>query len=130
MRCSSTAATPRSNAVPTGAAGPRSYGGHVRAMAVVNYAQPLAQIDFPEPELLPGEALVEVLTCGVCFSDVKTSRGLMAYSAELPLPHVPGHEICGRVLETTPAGALPPGTLVVVYHYWPCGRCRRCRAGE
>ncbi len=99
-------------------------------MAVVDYARPLTEIDLPEPELLPGHALVEVETCGVCFSDVKTSRGEMPFSAGLALPHVPGHEACGRVLETSPPGVLEPGTLVVVYHYWPCGQCRRCRAGE
>jgi D-arabinose 1-dehydrogenase-like Zn-dependent alcohol dehydrogenase len=102
----------------------------MRAMAVVSYAEPLVEIELPEPELGPGNALVEVLTCGVCFSDVKTSRGLMPFSDSLALPHVPGHEICARVLATDPEGALEPGTVVLAYHYWPCGRCSRCRAGE
>jgi D-arabinose 1-dehydrogenase-like Zn-dependent alcohol dehydrogenase len=46
-------------------------------MAVTDYAQPLVELDLPEPELKPGYALLEVLACGVCFSDVKTSRGKM-----------------------------------------------------
>jgi D-arabinose 1-dehydrogenase-like Zn-dependent alcohol dehydrogenase len=54
----------------------------------------------------------------------------MPFSDGLPLPHVPGHEICARVLETDPRDAIEPGTLVVVYHVWPCRRCARCRAGE
>src|SRR5581483_8700832 len=62
--------------------------------------------------------------------DVKTSRGQMPFSATLSLPHVPGHEICGRVVASEPAGLLEPGELVIVYHYLPCGRCRRCRAGD
>jgi len=99
-------------------------------MAVVGYGDPLVEVDVPEPELRPGTALIEVLTCGVCFSDVKTSRGQMPFSATLALPHVPGHEICGRVLATRPQGLLEPGEHVIVYHYWPCGRCRRCRAGD
>jgi len=98
-------------------------------MAVTAYGEPLSEIDFEEPRLRAGFALLEILTCGVCFSDVKTSRGKMPYSDSLPLPHIPGHEICGRVIETDPAGALPTGTTVVAYHIWPCRRCGRCRAG-
>ena len=86
----------------------------MRAMAVTAYDAPLEPIEVPEPALRPGTALLEVLTCGVCFSDVKTSRGLMPFSRDLPLPHVPGHEIFGRVLaselvyigEFTPDGQL------------------------
>jgi D-arabinose 1-dehydrogenase-like Zn-dependent alcohol dehydrogenase len=99
-------------------------------MAVTSYAEPLAELDLPEPELTPGHALLEVLACGVCFSDVKTSRGHMPFSDELPLPHIPGHEICGRVLATDPPGEFEAGTRVVVHHYSPCGRCARCRAGQ
>ncbi len=102
----------------------------MRAMAVTDYEAPLELLDLPEPELAPGWALLEVLTCGVCFSDVKTSRGHMPYSDRIALPHVPGHEVFGRVLRTEPAGLLPEGTTAVVFHYWPCGRCRACRRGD
>jgi len=100
----------------------------VIGMAVREYGEPLAPIELPEPELQPGYALLDVLTCGVCFTDVKTSRGRMPYSDELELPHVPGHEICARVVRADPP-VLEPGTVVVVYHLWPCRRCARCRAG-
>jgi D-arabinose 1-dehydrogenase-like Zn-dependent alcohol dehydrogenase len=102
----------------------------MRAMAVTEYGAPLERIEVPEPQLRSGHALIEVLTCGVCFSDVKTARGQMPFSNELKLPHLPGHEICGQVLDTDPSGALEPGTNVVVYHVWPCRVCSRCRAGE
>ena len=102
----------------------------MRAMAITEYGAPLERIEVPEPQLRSGHALIEVLTCGVCFSDVKTARGQMPFSNELKLPHLPGHEICGQVLDTDPSGALEPGTNVVVYHVWPCRVCSRCRAGE
>lgn len=102
----------------------------MRAMAVTAYGEPLVRMDLPEPEVPHGSALLEVLTCGVCFSDVKTSRGHMPYSDSLALPHVPGHEIYGRVLRTSPAGLLPEGTVGTVFHYWPCGRCAACRRGD
>ena len=102
----------------------------MKAMGVTSYEEPLVELDVPEPELVPGHALLEVLACGVCFSDVKTSRGLMPYSDELGLPHVPGHEISGRVISSDPEGAIEPGTNVVVHHYTPCGRCAACLAGD
>ena len=99
-------------------------------MAVIEYGKPLEELDLSEPVLRPGTVLLRVEACGVCFSDVKTARGVMPFSATLPLPHVPGHELCARVVETSPPGLFEPGELVVAHHYWPCGRCRRCRAGD
>jgi D-arabinose 1-dehydrogenase-like Zn-dependent alcohol dehydrogenase len=102
----------------------------MRAMAVTGYGRPLERIEVPEPFPTPGRALVEIEACGVCFSDLKTARGQMPFSAELRLPHVPGHEIVGRVLRTDPEGLLSEGSRVVVYHYWPCGTCAACRRGD
>jgi alcohol dehydrogenase len=99
-------------------------------MVVTAYGAPLEPRDLPAPELAAGHALLEVLTCGVCYSDVKVARGKMPFSAGLALPHVPGHEICARVLDCDPPGALADGTMVVVHNVWPCRRCDRCRAGE
>jgi D-arabinose 1-dehydrogenase-like Zn-dependent alcohol dehydrogenase len=99
-------------------------------MAVATYGEPLEAVELEPPNLSRGQALLEVLTCGICFSDVKTARGRMPFSERLPLPHVPGHEICARVLETDPPGAIEAGSHVVVYHLWPCRRCARCRAGD
>jgi D-arabinose 1-dehydrogenase-like Zn-dependent alcohol dehydrogenase len=102
----------------------------MRAMAVTAYGEPLTALDLPEPDVPAGYALLEVLACGVCFSDVKTGRGEMPFSPDLSLPHIPGHEICGRVLRTEPRGLLEVGTVGAVYHYWPCGRCRSCSRGD
>jgi len=102
----------------------------VKSMVVTAYGAPLEPRALDEPALTPGHALLRVLTCGVCFSDVKIARGKMPFSDGLALPHIPGHEICAEVLETDPAGAIAPGTRVVVYNVWPCGHCDRCRAGE
>jgi D-arabinose 1-dehydrogenase-like Zn-dependent alcohol dehydrogenase len=102
----------------------------MRAMATMVYGEPLVEIDIPEPILLPGHALLEVLTAGVCYSDVKTSRGLMGFSDTLPLPHVGGHEIYGRVIRTDPPGLVADGTTAIVYQYQGCGICPPCRRGD
>jgi alcohol dehydrogenase len=102
----------------------------MRAMAVVDYAKPLELIDLPEPELKPGYVLLRILACGVCFSDYKTAKGLMPFSSTLPLPHVPGHEICGEVVEAGSETGWQVGDRVVAYHYWSCGRCAYCHKGQ
>jgi D-arabinose 1-dehydrogenase-like Zn-dependent alcohol dehydrogenase len=102
----------------------------MRGVVVQRYDAPLELAELAAEPLGPGQARIQVTACGVCFSDVKIARGRMPFSADLPLPHVPCHEIAGRVLETDPAGALPTGTLVTVYNVWPCGRCDRCLAGD
>jgi D-arabinose 1-dehydrogenase-like Zn-dependent alcohol dehydrogenase len=99
-------------------------------MAVTAHGAALREIDVPEPDVPPGHALVEVLTCGVCATDLKIVAGDMAFSARQRLPHVPGHEVYGRVVRTEPAGLVPTGTTVVVYQYRPCGRCDSCRRGD
>lgn len=106
----------------------------MRAMCVVEYGRPLEMLDVARPVPVPGEALIEVLTCGLCFSDVKTARGRMPYSSSLSMPHIAGHEVCGRVIEINRASGsstpLRPGDKVVAYHVWGCHDCPSCRRGE
>ena len=101
----------------------------MRAMVVKDYHAPLELVDLPIPEVKPGAVLIRVLTCGVCYSDFKTVRGKMAYSPTLKLPHVPGHEICGEVVEAKPDTGFRVGERVIVYNYWACGKCAMCRMG-
>jgi len=101
----------------------------VRRLVVRAYTEPLELVSAPVPAPGPGEALVEVLACGLCFSDVKTIRGKMPFSADLALPHVPGHEISGRVVELNGGSGPAPGTRVVVFHNWGCQQCAACRSG-
>jgi D-arabinose 1-dehydrogenase-like Zn-dependent alcohol dehydrogenase len=102
----------------------------MRSMAVMAYGEPLVPFEVPEPRLEPGMALLEILTCGVCATDVKTARGRMPFSDRLRLPHVLGHEIYGRVIRTEPAGLVAADSRAIVYQYWPCGRCDACRRGD
>jgi 2-desacetyl-2-hydroxyethyl bacteriochlorophyllide A dehydrogenase len=102
----------------------------MRAMAVVDYAAPLELLDLPIPEVSPGWVLVRVLACGVCFSDVKTARGRMPWSADLTLPHVLGHEVSAVVAEAGPETGFQAGERVLVGNYWPCGHCPACLIGR
>src|ERR1700729_1497152 len=99
-------------------------------MVVESFGAPLRLVDVDEPQLLAGHALIEVLACGVCFSDIKTSNGAMSWSDGLTLPHIPGHEICGRVLASAPEGGIEVGSTVVVHHQRPCQNWGLCRSGH
>ena len=73
---------------------------------------------FAEPG--PGEALVEVIGCGLCHTDLGYARGEVPTKHALPLTL--GHEVVGRVVGT--------GQLVLVPAVLPCGKCAFCREGR
>lgn len=102
----------------------------MRAMAVVDYAQPLQLLEMLPSPPPPDRVRIRVLACGVCFTDLKIARGQMPFSPTLPLPHIPGHEICGEVLEAPEGSGFRRGDRVLVYNYWGCGRCPMCRMGQ
>ena len=89
----------------------------------------LQLVERPDPEPGPGEAVLKVLACGVCRTDLHVVDG------ELPnpkLPITPGHEIVG-VVETLGAGvtSLKIGQRVGVGWLWrACHKCPYCLSGR
>ena len=83
--------------------------------------------EVPEPEVLPGHALVRVTASGVCRTDVHVRR---ASEQIVPSGVILGHEIAG-VIERIEGEAqgLAVGDDVIVHPVWSCGSCRMCRAG-
>lgn len=81
------------------------------------------------PEPGPGEAVLRVLACGICGTDLRIARGthrLVGAAAR----RVPGHEVTGEVAALGPGAiAPPPGSRVFVAPNWGCGACRECRRG-
>ncbi|MCS0634933.1 zinc-dependent alcohol dehydrogenase family protein [Streptomyces sp. LP05-1] len=84
--------------------------------------------DLPDPVPEPGEVLVDVISCGLCGTDMHILGG------ELPsvtYPLVPGHELTGRVVALGPGVTGPAvGTRVAVDPNLPCGACHYCRIGR
>jgi 6-hydroxycyclohex-1-ene-1-carbonyl-CoA dehydrogenase len=90
--------------------------------------QPLARrvLEIPDPG--PTEALVEVLACGLCHTDLAYAEG--SAPTRRPPPLVLGHEIVGTVVAAGASAAIRPGTPVLVPAVLPCGGCMFCRAGR
>ncbi len=101
-----------------------------RAYFLNTAGAPLAphSLDLPDPA--PGEAIVEVLACGLCHTDLGFADG--SVPPRHPLPLVLGHEVVGRViaLGDPAATAAPLHDRVVVPAVLPCGRCAFCCAGR
>jgi len=83
----------------------------------------LAFEEVPMPVPAPGEALLKVLACGVCRTDLHIAMG------ELPQrlhPLIPGHQIVAEVV-SSPSAEFPPGTRVgVSWVGGTDGTCRYC----
>ncbi len=87
--------------------------------------KPFEQVAFPMPEIAEGEALVEVVGCGVCHTDLSFWHYGVPTRHELPL--VLGHEISGMVLE---GPSELKGKPVIVPAVLPCGECELCKTGR
>lgn len=96
----------------------------MRAVRLVE-ARRLEPVEVPDPAPGPGEAVVRVVACGICGSD------LSCYKAGVFVGSVLGHEFSGTVEAVgADAGAWRHGDPVVVDPKIPCGRCPTCLAGD
>src|SRR4051812_16746962 len=92
-------------------------------------SNPLRLMEVERPTPGPQEALVQVLVCGVCHTDLHVTEG------ELPnptLPIIPGHQIVGKIVENgSDARRFPVGTRVgIPWLHQACGHCEYCRRGQ
>jgi propanol-preferring alcohol dehydrogenase len=90
---------------------------------------PLSLVERPVPEPGPGEILIKVTACGMCFSEVNLLHGHYPF-ARFPL--VPGHEITGTVAALGSGVESPEvGTPVgMQFLYDSCGHCDYCVRGD
>lgn len=80
----------------------------------------VAIVDEPRPECPEGGLVVQTLACGLC------SGELMDWYMDKKVPHVLGHEVAGRVIESQNE-EFPVGSVVFPHHHAPCLRCELCR---
>jgi S-(hydroxymethyl)mycothiol dehydrogenase len=79
------------------------------------------------PDAGPGEAVVQIQTCGVCHTDLHYREG----GINDEFPFLLGHEAAG-VVEAVGDNVteVAPGDFVVLNWRAVCGDCRACRRGE
>ncbi len=82
-------------------------------------------VEFPVPEIGPGELLVQLRACGLCASDV------MEWYMRPRAPLYPGHEPVGVVVATGEGvQQFSVGERVFMHHHVPCMVCHYCRRGS
>lgn len=83
----------------------------MRAVQLTAPGAPLLLTELPEPVAGPGEAVIDVIACGVCHSDLHAASGEYPTTLPVTLGHeiVGRHERLGNVLVYAPWGCRQPG---------------------
>ncbi len=89
---------------------------------------PLVRRPLQIPAPGPAEAVVEVIACGLCHTDLGYADGSVPTKKGIPI--VLGHEGVGRVVEAGKDYESLVGSTVLVPAVLPCGECDFCRAGR
>ena len=100
----------------------------MRAVVVSEFgALPMVR-DVPAPTVPADGVVLRVTATGVCRSDW---HGWQGHDDDITLPHVPGHELAGVVVEVGPqVRSWAVGDEVTVPFVCACGTCATCLAGQ
>jgi D-arabinose 1-dehydrogenase-like Zn-dependent alcohol dehydrogenase len=100
----------------------------VRAVLVEEFGRLPEVREVPDPVPPAGGVVVRVEATGLCRSDW---HGWAGHDPGITLPHVPGHELAGRIEAVHPAvTGWRVGDRVTVPFVCACGRCPACAAGD
>ena len=81
-----------------------------------------------DPSPGPGELLLRVRACGVCYHDVINRRGSLPRTS---VPAILGHEVAGEVVEVGPGvRGWAVGDRAATLQRMSCGACPACKAGR
>ncbi|MFN3821328.1 MAG: zinc-binding dehydrogenase [bacterium] len=87
------------------------------------------RVDLPDPLPGKGEVVVQVSWAGMNYIDTLVRKGYPGIS--IPLPHIPGGDIAGKVVELGEGVDRDwLGRRVIIYPVVWCGDCPLCREGK
>src|ERR1700730_1709768 len=99
----------------------------VRGVISRKKSEPVELVDIVIPDPGPGEAVVDIIACGVCHTDLTYREG----GINDEYPFLLGHEAAGTVEAVGPGvTAVAPGDFVILNWRAVCGQCRACRRGR
>ncbi|MFE3999338.1 alcohol dehydrogenase catalytic domain-containing protein [Nocardioides sp. YIM B13467] len=99
----------------------------VRAVIARSKGAPVEIVNINVPDPGPGEVVVQVMTCGVCHTDLHYREG----GINDEFPFLLGHEAAGVVESVGPdVSRVAPGDFVVLNWRAICGECRACQPGR
>ncbi|MDB4582559.1 zinc-dependent alcohol dehydrogenase family protein [Draconibacterium sp.] len=84
--------------------------------------------EVPDPSVSPDSVIIKVEATGLCRSDW---HGWMGHDPDIVLPHVPGHELAGTIVEVgSEIQNFKVGDRVTVPFVSGCGHCPECNTGN
>ena len=100
----------------------------MKAVYYLQFKGPVEIREVPNPKVSPDSVIVKVVATGLCRSDW---HGWMGHDSDIMLPHVPGHELAGVIVETgSEIKNFKVGDRVTVPFVSGCGRCPECVSGN
>jgi NADPH:quinone reductase-like Zn-dependent oxidoreductase len=102
----------------------------MKAVVIPRHGGPevLEYREVPDPEIGSNEVLVRVRACALNHLDLWVRRGLPG--VEIPLPHIPGSDIAGEVVQVgRDVRQVRVGDDVVLAPGISCGHCQACLSG-
>ncbi len=100
----------------------------MKAAYYSEFCGPVSIETVPDPTPPPGGVVLSVGATGLCRSDW---HGWMGHDADIRLPHVPGHELAGRIVAVgRDIRRWKVGDRVTVPFVSGCGTCPQCAAGH
>lgn len=100
----------------------------MKAMYYETFGRTPVIADLPDPSPSDDGVVIEVGASGVCRSDW---HGWMGHDPDIRLPHVPGHELAGRIVAVGKAvKRFRIGDRVTVPFVSGCGHCDECHSGN
>lgn len=107
---------------------------------LTEFGKPLEKITEDIPDLQGTQVLLEILSSGVCHSDLHIIEGEFDLGEEgvlrmadrgMKLPRTLGHENVGKVIATGPdSDSSLIGQNMLVFPWVGCGSCRPCQEGR
>ncbi|WP_319480803.1 zinc-dependent alcohol dehydrogenase family protein [uncultured Draconibacterium sp.] len=84
--------------------------------------------EVPNPTVSPDSVIIKVGATGLCRSDW---HGWMGHDPDIVLPHVPGHELAGTIVEIgSEIKNFKVGDRITVPFVSGCGCCPECQTGN
>ncbi|NNC95163.1 MAG: zinc-dependent alcohol dehydrogenase family protein [Chitinophagales bacterium] len=96
----------------------------MKAAIYKEFKGPITIGQVPDPKPKDHDAIIKVKASGLCLSDW---HGWMGHDKDIVLPHVPGHELAGEIVEVGKSVKnWKAGQRVTVPFVCACGSCEVC----
>ncbi|MCB0630382.1 MAG: zinc-dependent alcohol dehydrogenase family protein [Saprospiraceae bacterium] len=100
----------------------------MKALYFSQFGAPIEVKQLPDPKPTPDGVVIRVEAAGLCRSDW---HGWMGHDSDVQLPHVPGHEFAGTIVELgASVRAWAVGDRVTLPFSMGCGYCPQCAGGN